>query len=416
MDYAVAPMSLSHTFGNVTAFVTEYVKGWFPLNYFKTVNIASTIAYRHFNVFDNTNREFIKKNKPMLIIRPRLDLMNDDVFLNRSLLTTRITDNFIDRDYGNLQPFIEDTTKGIHVRYLMNRIKMYFDVTIIVESQMEQINQAVYIKNRVRQDLPFVVQAALESNVPKEIMQGIATDAGIDINDTKAFLDYVNSVSFYPVTYKMKNSTGNDEFFRYYPAHIDSMVTGLSMDDGSKKGFVDDSYAINFTVETEFTTSGLYYFFTKEPKTIQNINMNMDTINIGDGNNASINPVFTVTTLFDIPAPPGWNLYTAPLYKVDSSATPDQLDISSLFNRSLKQTIEYHVSKGIPMDNLIKVHVFKDNVALDAKLGDFEVDLEKMILTTNKVNKTSTYRLIIHVHTLYVNNLIGEMLEIDKER
>ncbi|WP_171567730.1 hypothetical protein, partial [Brevibacillus sp. MCWH] len=166
----------AHTFGNVTAFVTEYIKNLFPKNYFNTVNISSTMAYRHFSVFETKNKNFIKKKKPMLIVRPRVDIMNNDVFMNGTLLTTRITDNFYDRDFGNLQPFIEDNKRGLHVRYLLNRIKMFFDVTIIVETQMEQLNNAMYFKNRVRQNLPFYIDTYLENNVPREIIMFISKE------------------------------------------------------------------------------------------------------------------------------------------------------------------------------------------------------------------------------------------------
>ncbi len=416
-SYSVSATSVSHTFGNVTAFVTEYVKSWFPINYFRTVNISSTIAYRYFNIFDNSNKEFIKKNKPMLIIRPRVDLMNDDVFLRGSLLTTRITDNFLDRDFGNLQPFIEDAETGIEVRYLMNRIKMFFDISIIVESQIEQLNQASFIKNRVRQDLPFVIQTALESNIPRPIMEGISKVKGIDIDDTKEFLEYINGVSYYPVTYKMKNASGNDEFFRYYPAHIDAIITGLQIDEGSRKGFIDDVFTINFTIETEFTTSGLYYIFTRDPKALEIIGVGITDFNIQDGeDSAKLIPSFTIEKLFDQPIPPGWNIYVSTFYKVEASKIPDVMSFEPLINRSLKAAINYHLEKGISFVKMIKFFIFKDNTLLSEKNKDFEINYETLEITTNVTNIISTYRLLIVVNTLYINELVGEMISIDEHK
>ena len=410
-NYAVAPMSLAHTFGNMTAFVTEYIKGMFPKDYFKTVNIASSIAYRDFSVFESRNKNFIKKNKPMLIVRPRIDIMNNDVFLNGTLLTTRITDNFYDRDFGNLQPFIEDNKKGIYVKYLLNRIKMYFDITFIFETQIEQLNQAMYLKNRVRHEIPFVIQTHLENNVPKEIMQGVAKDAGIDINDTKTFLDYVNKHSHYPVTYKLKNSTGNDEYFRYYPAYIDAIFTGFNVEDGSKKGFVDDAYPINITLETEFFTSGIYFFFTKNPETISEFSL---SISAEDGK--TIIPIYTSPVVSNIEPPEGWELYANTLYKVESSSQPDHLDFSPLINKSLKSAIDHHLKNSIPLNPLIKIFVYKDSELLDINNGDFEVDYSKLTLITNRVNTTSTYRLLIYVNIYYINTLISNILRVNEEK
>lgn len=412
--YVMMPPSMAHTFGNMTACVTEYVKAMFPPNYFKTVTIASTISYRHFNIFENTNREFIKKNKPMLIIRPRLDIMNEDTFLNGTLLTTRIADTFYDRDFGNLQPFVEDGKKGIGISYLLNRMKMYFDVSIILESQMEQFNQAVYLKNIIRQNIPFYLNTALESNVPRNIMECVAKDAGIDINDTKTFLDYLNTVSIYPVTYKLKNSTGNDEFFRFYPIQVDAMVSNLSIDDGSKKGFVDDAYAINYTLETEFSTAGLYFYFSREPDTIKQYAMNFG--DIGMDKEGTINPSFTIVNLFNQEPPPGWQLYTAPLYKVESNAIPDQLEFGDILNSSLRETIKYQVSKGLEVKQAVNILIFKDNDQLSIDSGDYEIDWDKLVLTTKKVNTTSTYRMVIYVNTLYINNLVSDLLEFNQEK
>lgn len=411
MEYAMAPMSLAHTFGNVTAFMSEFVKGLFPPNYFKTVTISSSIAYKHFNLFDNNNREFIKKNKPILIIRPRVDFSNDsDIFLNGTYLTQRITDNFMDLDMGNLQPFIEDPKNGLYIKYLLNRMRMFFDVTIIVESQMEQLNQAMYLKNRVRQDHPFDLQTALESNVPRDLIKMVMTDAKIDINDTKATLDYLNAQSYYPVTYKLKNSTGNDEFFRYYPVHIDTMLTGLSLDDGSKKGFVSDSYAINFTVNTEFNTAGLYYYLTRNPETIRDFQVSI--MNDSD----SIIPVFTISNLFeDISLPQGWNMYASPMYKVERDNLPDVLQFESLLNRSLNSAIDYHLEKGIPLAPMIKTFVMKDNVRLNEEINEYSIDYSTRELTTNNSNITSTYRMLIYVNTLYVNNFIKDILHLEEE-
>lgn len=410
-SYAVVPMSLAHTFGNVTAFVTEYIKNLFPKNYFNTVNISSTMAYRHFSVFETKNKNFIKKKKPMLIVRPRVDIMNNDVFMNGTLLTTRITDNFYDRDFGNLQPFIEDNKRGLHVRYLLNRIKMFFDVTIIVETQMEQLNNAMYFKNRVRQNLPFYIDTYLENNVPREIMMFLSKEVGIDINNTKQFLDYVNSHSVYPVTYKFKNSTGNDEYFRYYLSRIDAIFSDLSLEDGNKKGFVDDSYAINFTLETEFFVSALYYIFSKNKENITDFFLSI--VDKKDSN--SIIPIFTISAPVNIEPPEGWVLYANTLYKVESSEYNDYLDFSPLINESLKSTINYHIKNSIPINTFMKVAIYKDNELLKED-ENYEINFNKLELITKKVNTTSTYRLLIYVNLFYINTLSTSLLKLEEEK
>lgn len=410
MKYAVSHMSLAHTFGNVTAHVTEFVKGLYPENYFKTVNISSTMAYRYFNIFRNTNKEFIRKRKPSLIIRPRINFDDNDLFMNNTLLTTRITDNYYDRDFSNLQPFFHDEKIGQHMKFLLNRIKMSFDITLIFEQPMEQMNMFYYTKNVVRHERPFVMKTALESNIPKNIVKVIAEEAGIPLDSTPDLLEYLNSNSLYPITYKLKNSTGNDEFFRFYPAEMDTMITNLSMDDGAKKGFVNDAYAINFTITTEFFTSGLYYYFTKTERSLDEIRMSIDADN-------SIIPIFTVDNLFkDIEMPLGWKQYAAPLFKVTFNGKPDVLDLSQILNQSIQATIDYHVTHHMILSPFIKIHVMRDNAMLSEENGEYSIDYKTLKLTINNTNVTSTYRLIVLVNANYINKLLTDLNGFDKEK
>ena len=149
----------------------------------------------------------------------------------------------------------------------MNRLTMDFDISLIFETQMQQINYVHYLKNRIRQNAPFVVQTNLESMLSRDMVVLLGELAGIKPVDGDDFnipniLDYMNRHTVYLVTYKMKNSTGRDEFFRYHPAGIEMTLTGLSVDDGSRTGQISDNFTINFTVRTEFSTAGLYYLFS----------------------------------------------------------------------------------------------------------------------------------------------------------
>ena len=101
IDYSMAAPSMAHVYGNVTSFVTEYIKQLFP-DQFKTVYVNTTIAYKNFAKFNNSDKEFIKKRKPMLLVKPRLELDTNDAFMDGTLFTKRITDMVNPRDYGNL--------------------------------------------------------------------------------------------------------------------------------------------------------------------------------------------------------------------------------------------------------------------------------------------------------------------------
>lgn len=414
MNYALASSSSAHTYGNVTSFITEYIKGLFPKNYFKTIHVSSTIAYKQFNVFQNSKREFLKKRKPMLIIRPRIELNDADTFLYETYLTTRISDNFRDYDFGNLQPFFEDFEKGISIRFLMNRLKILYDITIITETQMQQINQVIDFKNRVRQEKPITISTSLENYIPREIINVLSDDVNIPIYDenksVKPFLDYINGNVMTPVTYKIKNSSGNDEFFRFYPVNIDAMISGLSIDDGNRRGFISNAFSINFTFSAEFNSSGIYFYFTKNPNVIDKINLSIAT------NNNEIIPIYTVNNIFDIELPSGWDLYTSSFYSVSDNNKYDILDFKPLLSVPISKIINYHKEKGIPYETFMKISVMKDNRMMDTNLNEYEVDYENCILKTNNVNISSTYRIFIYINTLYINELIKDIYRLEEEK
>ena len=210
--------SAAHTYGNVTAIMVNYIKSLFPDNYFKYVHTATKIAYREFDFRKNTNKDEFKKEKPMLIIRPRI-IMDKDLFMSETLKTTRFTSVFGKGNSGELMPFFEDKERGIYIKYLLNRMCMEFECMVVTESVLEQINIATAFSNRIRQDKDFIIETALESCVPKQILDLVSNDSKISMydenNSVKRFLDYLNSHSGYPMTYKMKSSTRNEEFFRY---------------------------------------------------------------------------------------------------------------------------------------------------------------------------------------------------------
>jgi len=414
MEYAMAQTSLAHTFGNITSFMTEFVRSLFTPNYFKTIHISSTIAYKQFNIFQNSNKEFIKKNKPILIIKPRIELDDSDTFLYGTYLTTRITDNFMDIDFSNLQPFIEDRTKGVYIKYLLNRIKMYFDVTIITDTQIQQLNQANYLKNRIRQDKPFFLETCLESYIPRGLMELLAKDIGIDLytidGSIKTFLDYMNGVSIFPITYKVKNASANDEFFRFYPVNIDTTFSNLTIDDGNKKGMIADSYATTFTVSTEFNGAGLYYYLTQSSGIITETDLS-----IVDNKNQII-PMFTISNLFTEQIPTGWTLYAYPLYKVENNDQPDLMDIKQVLNKSILASIDYCLTHGIPLETILKFYVMMDNKMLNRDIGEYDIDFSTLTLITKNVNTYSTYRLIIYVNALYINTLMLDVYGFNEEK
>ena len=88
--FYTAGTSISHVFGNVTKAIEMYVSNRLPQNLIQDTTISTRSAFRYFKRFQNTEKEWHKKKKPLLIIRPIMEQIgpSDTGFMNNTLLPT----------------------------------------------------------------------------------------------------------------------------------------------------------------------------------------------------------------------------------------------------------------------------------------------------------------------------------------
>lgn len=420
MRYSMASSSMSHTLGNVTSFVNNYLIGLFPKNYFKTNYINSSIAYKDFATYNNNRKQFIKKNKPMLLIRPRFDISEQfELGINNTLFANRLFNSMNeDMSTGNLQPFIHDPDNNRQVSFLLNAFRVHFDVSLVVETYMEQLNLVNYFRNRVIIDRWFDMVVDLESFISRDIMYLLAQDAGYGdiINDSSKlgdFLSYVNNNSHYPVTVKYRNASGRNEFFRYHPSHMNILISSLSMDDGNKKNQITDDYVINFTVSAEFNTAGLYVLTAENDELFDNYTPSGDGIT----EDTEIVPIVTPQKVFtNRTLPNGWQIYTVPQFEIDNDLHPYPLDFSVLLNTSLNEAIKYHRNNGIPLETFMHIDVTKNDRTMEMDRGEYKIDWDNLSIYVYNRNLAANYRLILSVNTLYLNDLLSDIVHFKEEK
>lgn len=426
MRYSMAAASMAHTYGNIATFANSWLLSLFPPNYFKTNYINSTIAYRDFATFNNNRREFIKKEKPMILLRPRIEIDTlDDLPINQTYLAQRIYDiNNDDIETGNLQNFFFDQDNKRQIQFLLNALRIVFDVTILVETQMEQINLVHYFKNRVRQNWEMSTVVGLESYISRDIMWLLAKDAGFEDvfttskeNRIGEFLSYVNNNSMYPVTIKYKNSTGRHEFFRYHHSHVNMAITGLSIDDPNKKNMVSDECAINFSLRCDFNTAGLYVYLSNNDTVFEEFRRE----GLIEGFDPSLTEkdmisVVTPQKLYNRTMPNGWQIYTTPAFDIDTKERPYPLDFSVLLNTSLIEAISYHKKHGIPLTTFMDVEVLKNERTMEMERNEYKIDWDNLTLYVYNCNQNVEYRFILYVNTVYLNDLLADIVKFREEK
>ena len=424
MRYSMAAASMSHTYGNIATFANSWLMSLFPPNYFKTNYVTSTIAYRDFATYNNNRKAFIKKQKPMLIMRPRIEIDTlDELPINQTYLAQRIYDiNNDDIETGNLQNFFLDKDNKRQIQFLLNALRINFDVSLVVETQMEQINLVHYFKNRVRQNWEMCMVVGLESYISRDIMYLLAKDAGFqDVFTTSEesrigdFLSYVNNHSMYPVTLKYKNSSGRHEFFRYHNSHVNMAITGLSIDDPSKKNQVTDECIINFTLRCDFNTAGLYVYLSNNDTGVEEFEK--EGLYEGDVlNNSKLTPVVTPQKVYNNTLPNGWNIFTTPAFDIDTDERPYPLDFSVLLNTSLNEAVNYHKKFGIPLNTFMNIDVMKNNRSMSIENKEYYIDWDNLTLYVYNCSIHVEYRFILSVNTVYLNELLADIVKFREER
>ena len=406
MSHVAIMCSPSHTYGNALAYIQNWIINLFPEDFFKTYHISSKLAHRQLRL--NGKQEFFKKEKPILAVRPRIDV-NEDRFLKSTLFTERQYDITSSYNYGPLQPFFLDREREIAIRYQLNRSVMYVDATIVLGTLMEMIDIENYMRNAVRIGHPFTLETVFESYLPMDMLNLLGEIGGVPVEDargnTKDFLSYMNGHSHYPITFKMNGANGIKEFYRYYPVHIDTIISDLNMGDGEKSGQVTSNYTITFSMRLEFYTAGMYFLYSPYiSKTKRIMGPKLD--------GKSIVPIFSdVEYREDYDFPVGWAFYRRFSLRLESSK--ELVPIETQLNESLIYAIDYHLDNGLPMMDLINFRIRRQGKIIIPGI-DYIIDYEKKAIQfLNKDYGYYTYSVVISVNVEYNNDLIRKTLKLE---
>ena len=409
--------SMAHTVGNVTSLFTEMIKSLFPNNYFRHTHINTRMAYREQKREENSNYEFIKKNRPILIVRPKIDIDNTDIFMTYSMLTNNIWGmDFLNTDGQNFFPFYRDRDKMCEVKYLLNRIRVILECSVVVDTEYEQINQYVYI-SQFTPDRINRMNSALEVYIPPSVMELISAYSGVPIKDpdtgtVKPFLDYTMNHANKYITFKERTSSSTHDFFMYYPLSIDWVLHDLSKDDPNKKSWAMQSATINFSITAEFNTPTIYTFSAmKKNPIIIGAQMDFGKKNDDPKNLVNIVPYFTIPNLFDsenMKLDNGFEMFYTQGFETDinKNKQPDELDIAPVFaNTNCAEIIDWHNKNGIPNTVFIRFIIMKNNKML-VEGTDYSINWNTQKITILESDPDVMYTLTIFVNNLYVTDLL----------
>lgn len=402
--YAMASSTASTTYGNIMSFVKEQILQLLPIIQFKDVNLASEIAYVNTRrrLGRNTLREISKLETPNMNITPRIQPPSGDMFL----YDIPLTKNYNNIEYGvrtnSLFWILRNPDDGYFLTYKINRDRISFDVEITVDTLIQQTDLWKYMLNWFTWERPYAVPTSLEAMIPRHMVKAIGKMSNIDIdnpqsNQIPAILQMMNRYSRYPITYKIRNGTGLDEFFMYYQTYVMLEFDELQTDEVNRKNFADNFYQIRFHCTADFNLPGVFAILgdKKPPKIIQEDLRVLEP----DGCHELI-PLFTVNNFYTrYPSTRnGFVYHTTARFKMeDTVKLSDTINIGSLFDKWRIDVIHHYLNTNIPMCTIINIILLKNGVELEEG-KDFIAHWTTMDLEIFNTDCKATYQLIIYVN------------------
>ncbi len=412
--------SSAHTFGNIVEAIKIDILSKFPPEYFKYTHVSSQLAFRELRAIrGNALAEFRKQEKPKIYIRPMFEMADDNIPFFGTLITNHMASGTGAISQASLMPVLQDATNHVELDFRMNRDKISFDVQIAVSTLVQQLDLYKTLQNMVPWDAPHTKIMSLESMIPKQMIQYLATNANITMDDRpgtiRTVVSYLQSHGKYPITYKIRNSSSNDEFFMYYEVPVLITYSDITIDDGSKKGMVDDSYGISFRVSAEFNHPGAYLIRSLHgsPRIIPS------AIRVSSDNDTpdELFPLFTSNHIYESNNEElsGFSLYFVTAFMTEKSLDhkEDFIDLDAVIDENYIQILKKYDFTHIPTDVLMRSRVFLDDKELEYGV-DYYIDWNQMKLFIPVSDCSKTYRLILYANVLKFQEEILTLIELHK--
>lgn len=408
--YTMASASSSSLYGNVGCAIQDLILSKFPYNYFNYTNVSTEVAFHNMRrqFGSNTNNEIAKRKRPYLIVQPTYQVPDADSFLQNVPLTKNDMDIQSNLDRRYLFEIIKDDKNGYNMKFKLNRDRIEFDVTVSVTTLHQQLDIYKAMMNQITWERSLYYTTALESVIPKTMIEYVSRLCKMDIYTTPelipAFLKHLNTVSVYPITYKMRNASATDEFFMYYTHNLVVTFYDLNLESPNKKNMVDESHDVTFRVSAEFNLPGLY-LLDGNIKKLDELRVALGTKHdYGSDNYDEYIPLFTISNFYNRypQIRDGLTLYGSFIFHTDvKDKDEDSVDLTSVLDGDHQRAIRFHTKYGMVPKTICNIILLKNKEEVDS--SQYRVDWSTFKVHFNRPDITATYRVIIYVNNESIN-------------
>lgn len=398
--------SQQQAFAVCTEIMIEWFLSKYPEKFFNSIYVNGAHSFDEFRKFSTIDQQ-MRRTNPLLAVVPSIDASYNRDWIDSTpeiptlLRRTRFEGVFFSDIENN---------KGLHLQLMFKTIKMAFLFKMRLDTRAQELDMMEYIKVKHRAGYSETLTLDMDIHVPKPIISQIAFDNGFELNDGGSpknpieVLNYLNTHSLIPFMYKLRCSTGNDEYFIKVPdctVHIKSELP--SMDEGERQNSITTNYNIEFNVEVEMTAPYCYtYYSQKELQQYLSNKPNLDSAII-----------IMQAALTDVPPEDQnhWALLTTTEYGVDDEDLNKPLDINfkELFaGTDIGLVLDYTQRIAISPAVFLNFIMFND-----AKQLKYKMDWGKMVAHIDDGISVDRTVIGIYVNMKYVNDTIIYIKELD---
>lgn len=391
---------MAYTYGNVTALVTELVKRYFPNNFFKDVHIDQEVALRRFQ--NIRNKMDLKRMKPFLSIQSKFNI--DPTAYNNDMIRRLFTQSLYDLlrpDYYD-HKFFKDLKNNIYIDYSVESAQMDYSFKIFVSEQYTQLNVVTQVRNTIPFGHPFDLPVTMEIVIPPVVIKHISDDSEIPIKDDKGsvqpFLDYLNTISKEPITYKLETSKGAYNFFIVMDNTLRLRFENLDMDEGDTVGQTKDNFGVSFTANAQFKYPSSFYYISKN-KIEEDPKFDIRGDLSGDTNTLELYFSFG-NELIPEEMEDGKVKLSSATFKI--SKIDEEVDIKEILPSNLVECVNGLKDK-IDYKQIIDIFMYKDSLCCDESDYEFTEDLK---IKFSNGDPNAYYKVVVYVDNLVYNDYV----------
>ena len=402
--------------GNVSYIVRNFILDQFPDNFFKKVTIDTTLSANDMD--KDRDNVYSKEGYPKLIIRPRIVFDENTMF-------ARLPD-WIHTTYfkwknlsGNYKPVFLDVEKDIYLYTCFDRIKINFEIEIVCNTKISQLNIAQYLKSTVLHKGYFYVHSILEKQVPKAFIETIHDIRHFD-NSTEdghaQFTDYLETGSQHFITEKINPQCGRPDYYFMYGTNLLCLFEDFpQMDDGEQKDQSNTNFRIQDPFIVEFWSPNTFFMEALTDLDPRETELGWDINDLGD----KVNLVYTMQMvpegIYEDPVTKiKYSFYKKQAYVTDDySANPDidydTIELKKFFNHNLKKVIKYCLEFHIDLDELIKFRLYNDRTKL-CNPDVIEMDWHTLTMKQHDYRPNEMYHLYVYVNPKEYNQILKRIM------